>query len=106
MNAGELKKKLEKYPDDYEVFYNLRGIFLGNVGEIWAVKESTYGFFGESLPCILLENDLLDELESENADLRLSLDDIIDFVSNLYPHLEDEMRHRVRLIFADEDKQE
>jgi hypothetical protein len=63
MNVRELKKKLEKYPDDYEVFYNLRGIFLGNVGEIWAVKESTYGFFGESLPCILLENDLLDEEE-------------------------------------------
>lgn len=50
--------------------------------------------------------DKVKALEAENADLRLSIDDVIDFVSNLYPHLEDELRHRVRLIFTDKDKQE
>lgn len=64
-------------------------------------KLKTYLQELEKMKYVLAE---YNDLKSKNADLRLSLDDVIDFVSNLYPHLEDEIRHRVHLISVDEDK--
>jgi hypothetical protein len=56
MTVGELKKLLEKYPDDYDIMIPKR-VSLGNCLEVHTVYESTYGFFGLSLPCVMLDQE-------------------------------------------------
>lgn len=53
MTVGELKEALKQFDDNLEVFTK-KTDFVGNIGHIYNVKQDTYGFFGESLPCILL----------------------------------------------------
>lgn len=40
--------------------------FVGNIGYIFSAKQDTYGFFGESLPCILLTDQV--EVREEEDD--------------------------------------
>jgi hypothetical protein len=60
MTVGELKEALNQYDDNLEVFTK-KTDFVGNIGYIFNVKQDTYGFFGESLPCILLTDQIEDE---------------------------------------------
>jgi len=53
MTVGELKEALNQFDDDLEVFTKKTEI-VGNIGYVFNVKKDTYGFFGASLPCILL----------------------------------------------------
>lgn len=61
MTVGELKEVLKQYDDNLEVFTKKTEL-LGNIGYIFRVKQDTYGFFGEDLPCILLT----DQTEDDN----------------------------------------
>lgn len=61
MTVGELKEVLKQYDDNLEVFTKKTEL-LGNIGYIFRVKQDTYGFFGEDLPCILLT----DQIEDDN----------------------------------------
>ena len=61
MTVGELKEALNQFDDDLEVFTKKTEI-VGNIGYIFDVKKDTYAFFGESLPCILLT----DQIEDDN----------------------------------------
>lgn len=64
MTVGELKEALKQYDEDLEVFTK-KTDFVGTIGCIHNVKKDTYGFFGESLPCILL-TDQTDQVEDDN----------------------------------------
>lgn len=61
MTVRELKEALKQYDDNLEVFTK-KTDFVGNIGCIFSVKQDTYGFFGASLPCILLT----DQVEDDN----------------------------------------
>lgn len=54
MKVKDLKKRLEQLDGELEVFipYNTG---IGNIAEVEQVKKSTYGFFGKSISCILLD---------------------------------------------------
>lgn len=56
MKVKELKEILNNFPDDFEVMTKKTEIF-GNVGYIFNAKESTYGFFGVAVPCVLLTDE-------------------------------------------------
>ena len=64
MTVGELKEALNQFDDNLEVFTKKTEI-LGTIGYIFSVKQDTYGFFGENLPCILL-TDQVEIREEEN----------------------------------------
>ena len=59
MTVGELKKALNQYDDNLEVFTK-KTDFVGNIGCIYSVKKDTYWFFWEDLPCILLTDQIED----------------------------------------------
>lgn len=65
MTVGELKEALNQYDDNLEVFTK-KTDFVGNIGYIYTAKKDTYGFFGESLPCILLTDQV--EVREEEDD--------------------------------------
>lgn len=65
MTVGELKEALKQYDDNLEVFTKKTEL-LGNIGYIFSAKQDTYGFFGESLPCILLTDQV--EVREEEDD--------------------------------------
>ena len=55
MTIKELKEILTQYPDELEVMTKKNNI-CGNIGEIYNVNESSYGFFEKEIPCIILED--------------------------------------------------
>lgn len=58
MNVKELKEQLEKLPEgsnDLEVYVRCTINPTGNIIDVREVKESTYGFFGKDIPCIIIE---------------------------------------------------
>ena len=63
MTIAELKKSLNKYPDDMKVMTKKTEI-LGNVGNVNSVRRDSYGFFGADIPCVLL-TDEFEEREDE-----------------------------------------
>ena len=65
MNVKELREALSKFPDDMEVMTK-KTEFFGNIAHVWSVRQDSYGFFGGSIPCVLL-TDEGDEEESEEA---------------------------------------
>lgn len=60
MTVKELREELSKFPDDYDVLTKKTEL-CGNVGMIFNVFESTYGFFGVDVPCVLLSDGLPDQ---------------------------------------------
>ena len=65
MTVGELKEALNQYDDNLEVFTK-KTDFVGNIGFIYNVKKDTYGFFGASLPCILLTDQIVEKEDKED----------------------------------------
>ena len=55
MTVKKLKEIVTQDPDGLEVITKKNNV-CGNIGEIYNVKESSYGFFGEEVPCIILED--------------------------------------------------
>lgn len=54
MKVKELIKKLKSQDGEKEVFIRVQTP-TGNIAGIDKVRKSTYGFFGKSIPCIILE---------------------------------------------------
>lgn len=63
MTVAELKKILNKYPDNMEVMTKKTELF-GNVAYVNSVKENSYSFFGIDVPCVLLT----DEYEPQESE--------------------------------------
>ena len=61
MTVGKLIEVLQKFDPEMDVITQ-KTDFVGNVGEVFSVKESSYKFFGRDIPCILLT----DECENNN----------------------------------------
>ena len=55
MNVGQLKKQIESIPDDTEVFIRCAVNPCGNIITADRAEKSTYGFFGQSIDCIIME---------------------------------------------------
>ena len=56
MTVKELIERLSKYDGDLEVLTKKTDIF-GNCGNVFSVKESTYGFFGHSCKCVIISDE-------------------------------------------------
>ena len=56
MTIGELIEELKKYPFDIDVMTKKTEI-LGTVGEVFSVKQDTYGFLGADIPCVILSDE-------------------------------------------------
>jgi len=55
MKVKDLKKQIEDLPDDMEVYIRCAVNPCGNIIEALEAKKDTYGFFGEDIPCIIIE---------------------------------------------------
>lgn len=51
----DLKEFLKDKDDDLEIFIKNSFNPVGNISEMAEVTEGTYGFFGESIPCIIFD---------------------------------------------------
>lgn len=74
MNVKRLKEILSSLDDDIEVFIRNSVNPVGNIEGLDQVEMSTCGFFGESLPCVILNTSSSKEVE-ENEQR-----DILDFI--------------------------
>lgn len=54
MRVKRLKEILNNLDDDLEIFIRNSHNFCGNIADLEQVEKSTRGFFGESLPCLIL----------------------------------------------------
>lgn len=55
LTVGELKAQLSGMPDHLEVFIRAKSNPCGNIWEAGKADKSTYGFFTESIPCVIIE---------------------------------------------------
>ena len=60
MKVKELIEKLKGCDPDADVMTKKTEL-MGNIGEVNSIKNDSYGFFGSSIPCVLLT----DEYENE-----------------------------------------
>lgn len=63
MTVKQLKEALDTFDDDMEIMTKKTEIF-GNVAHVNSVRKDSYGFFGASIPCVLLT----DEFEPEESE--------------------------------------
>jgi len=54
MTVEQLIKKLQKFKPETEVYFENRINPVGNINDLYFVQKSTYGFFGQSIPCVIL----------------------------------------------------
>lgn len=57
MKIKRLKELLENLPDELEVFIRNSVNICGNIGDLEQVEKSFYGFFGDSIPCVILNTE-------------------------------------------------
>ena len=57
MTVKELRKKLKSQKGDKEVLFKFAVMPTGNCDHVAKVRKTTYGFFGQSIPCIMLTNE-------------------------------------------------
>jgi hypothetical protein len=63
MTVKQLITALRKVKNkDQDVYFPQRK-FIGNITEVEAIQESNYGFFGKSIPCIMLSGETPEEEE-------------------------------------------
>ena len=60
MIVKRLKELLENLPDELEVFIRNSVNICGNIGELEQVEKSFYGFFGDKIPCVILNTEFTD----------------------------------------------
>jgi hypothetical protein len=49
-------QKLEKKDPNLEVFLRMSN-GIGNISHLEVVEDTTYGFFGKDVPCVILDRD-------------------------------------------------
>ena len=64
MKAKRFKEILENIDDDMEIFIRNSVNPLGNISSLDQAESSSYGFFGESIPCLILNTDASKEIEA------------------------------------------
>jgi hypothetical protein len=66
MLVKDLKKQIESLPDDMEVY--MRTVFnpCGNIVEAGSANKDTYGFFGKSIDCVIIEPEKFEDDEAPN----------------------------------------
>ncbi len=57
LTVGELKGMVSEIKDDTPVYIRTCFNPCGNIVSAGIAEKSTYGFFGESLPCVIIEPD-------------------------------------------------
>lgn len=57
MTVKELIKKLKTQKGDKEVLFQFKPMPLGNCDHVSKVRKSSYGFFGKTIPCVMLTNE-------------------------------------------------
>jgi len=55
LKVGELKEMIKDIKDDTEVYIRVCSNICGNIVEAGIADKSTYGFFGTSIDCIIIE---------------------------------------------------
>ena len=55
MKVKTLRKHLKDLPASMEVFIRCTHNPCGNIVEAGKASQDSYGFFGESIPCVILE---------------------------------------------------
>lgn len=63
MKVKRLKKILNNLDDNLEVFIRNSYNICGTIGELEQVEKSFYGFFGEDVPCLILNTFYSKKLE-------------------------------------------
>lgn len=63
MKVKRLKKILNNLDDNLEVFIRNSYNICGTIGELEQVEKSFYGFFGEDVPCLILNTSYSKKLE-------------------------------------------
>ena len=58
MKIKDLKRQIENIPDDTEIFIRCCVNPCGNIVEAKKAAKDTYGFFGNSIDCIIIEPDI------------------------------------------------
>lgn len=61
MRIKDLKEQIKDYNDDLEVYIRCVHNPCGNIKEAGKANKDTYGFFGESIPCVIIEPEKYDE---------------------------------------------
>jgi len=75
MDVKRLKELLANLDDDLEVFIRNSINVIGNIQELEQIELSTYGFFGESVSCMILNTYSSKELETDEDE------EVIDFIT-------------------------
>lgn len=75
MKVRRLKELLSTLNDDLEIFIQNTNNLCGNISELEQVEKSYYGFFGEYIPCLILNTPFSKELETTE-----DLDSYIDYI--------------------------
>jgi len=75
MDVKRLKELLVNLDDDLEVFIRNSVNVVGNIQELEQIELSTYGFFGKSVSCMILNTYSSKELETDEDE------EIIDFIT-------------------------
>lgn len=58
MKIKNLKKQIENIPDETDVFIRCCINPCGNIVEARKATKDTYGFFGKSIDCVIMEPDI------------------------------------------------
>jgi hypothetical protein len=73
MKAKRLKEILANVDDEFEIFVRNSVNPCGNIQELEQAELSTYGFFGSSIPCLILNTDSSKKLETNEEDKVIDL---------------------------------
>ncbi len=76
MKAKRLKKLIKTVDDDTEIFIRNTVNVCGNISDLDQVEKSSYGFFGKSIPCIILNTSNAKKIELNDDE------EIIDFIKS------------------------
>lgn len=68
MKVKRLKELLDGMDDDLEIFIRNSFNICGNIGGLEQVEVASYGFFGESIPCLIFNTDVAKEIETNEND--------------------------------------
>jgi hypothetical protein len=72
MKAKRLKEIIREIPDDIEIMVRAFINPCGNISELSQVEYSSYGFFGEDIPCVILNTseNIGNEERNEDGDCK------------------------------------
>lgn len=68
MIVKDLKEILNKLDDNLEVYIRNSVNPCGNISDLYQVEKSTYGFFGTSCDCIILNTFMSKKLKTDEND--------------------------------------